>query len=75
MKVRDRELKKDVDVSCKDCPKYDCYWPRPHPGIFSQGRGYANTAEMQKRYGWICGTREVRGCSERPEPKKGNNED
>jgi hypothetical protein len=69
MKVRDKELKKDVDVSCKDCLKFECYWARPHPGIFKQGSGYTNTAEMQKRYGYICGTREVRGCPEKPKQK------
>lgn len=62
MKVRDKELRKDIDVSCKDCPKYKCYWPRSHPGVFNQGSGYSQAAEMEKKYGWICGTREVRGC-------------
>lgn len=48
MKVRDKKLKKDVDVKCKSCPTYKCYWPRSHPGVFNQGSGYTKTAEMQK---------------------------
>jgi hypothetical protein len=66
MKVKDKELKKDVDVRCKDCPGYECYWPRPHPGVFNQGVGYTQTAAMQKKYGYICGNREIRGCPENP---------
>lgn len=66
MKIRDKNLKKQVDVRCSDCPKFRCYWPRPHPGIFNQGSGYTNTAEMQNRHGWICGNREIRGCPDDP---------
>lgn len=66
MKIRDKDLNKDVDVSCKDCCKFKCYWPRPHPGVFNTGSGYSQTAEMFKKYGWICGNREVRGCPINP---------
>ena len=37
MKVRDKRLKKDVDVCDKDCPRRSCYWPREDPGVFTQG--------------------------------------
>lgn len=67
MKIKDKNINKQVEVRCADCHLYTCYWPRPHPGIFNQGAGYTKTAEMQKKYGWICGTREVRGC---PDVKK-----
>ncbi len=40
MKVKDKAIKKMVDVMCKECPTYQCYWPRPDPGVFTQGVGY-----------------------------------
>ena len=57
MKVRDKELKKDVNVYCKECLNRECYWPRPDPGVFNQGQGYKFRSND-----WICGTREIRGC-------------
>jgi hypothetical protein len=66
MKVRDKEIKKDVDVSRKDCQKYQCYWARPDPGIFTQGQGYRQSSVNR---GYICGTREIRGCPEIPKLK------
>lgn len=40
MKIRDKELKETVDVCDRNCLKKSCYWPRPNPGSFAQGRGY-----------------------------------
>lgn len=63
MKVRDKALKKDVDVARKECPCFQCYWPRPDPGVFSQGQGYRKAAYDR---GYICGTREIHGCPKHP---------
>jgi len=61
MLVRDKQCKKMVDVSRgKECLTYECYWPRPDPGVFTQGQGY-RTREGGSR-GWLCGTREAHGC-------------
>lgn len=60
MMVRDRKVGKQVDVADRDCPKRNCYWPRPDPGHFVQGRGYSQRPGCNR--GWLCGTREVRGC-------------
>ena len=60
MKIKDKELKVFVDVVDKDCLGRKCYWPRPDPGMFVQGRGYRQRAGGSA--GWLCGTREVRGC-------------
>jgi hypothetical protein len=59
MKVKDKELKGTVDVYEASCLKKECYWPRPDPGVFTQGRGY-----KKRTYdaGWLCGTRAARGC-------------
>ena len=61
MKVRDKILGVLVDVSRKDCPKRKCYWPRPDPGVFTQGVGY-RTRNPGKKTEWLCGTREIHGC-------------
>jgi len=37
MKVKDKASGQMVDVSEKDCPALECYWPRPDPGVFTQG--------------------------------------
>ena len=60
MKIKDKKLKKMVDVSAKDCLTKKCYWPRPDPGIFTQGQGY-RTRESGDA-GYLCGTREIHGC-------------
>jgi hypothetical protein len=60
MKVRDRELKVQVDVRDKECLGRTCYWPRPDPGVFSQGVGYRTRSGGSA--GWLCGNREIRGC-------------
>ena len=57
MLIRDRALKKKVDVCDKDCPNKKCYWPRLDPGSFTQGVGYKHRSNN-----WICGTREIKGC-------------
>jgi len=59
MMVRDKKLKVKVSVSGPDCLIRKCYWPRPDPGIFTQGRGY-RTRPGKKI--WLCGTREIHGC-------------
>ncbi len=63
MKVKDKALNKMIDVSQKDCPTFTCYWPRPDPGIFTQGQGYRKASVDR---GWICGNREIRGCPDCP---------
>jgi hypothetical protein len=57
MKIKDKHLKKMVDVSDKDCPTKECYWPRLDPGSFTQGIGYRHRSDD-----WLCGTREAHGC-------------
>ncbi len=59
MKIRDRNLKETVSVCDRSCPGKSCYWPRPDPGNFTQGRGYHNT---DRNRGWLRGTREAHGC-------------
>lgn len=63
MKIKDQNYKKEVEVLCKDCPDYKCYWPRSDPGVFNQGIWYR--ARVGK-VGWLCGTREAHGCPESP---------
>ncbi len=63
MLIKDKNVKVKVDVSDADCPKRSCYWPRPDPGVFTQGQGYRSRSGKQ---GWLCGNREIRGC---PIPK------
>ena len=57
MNIKDKHLKKMVDVSDKDCPKRECYWPRLDPGSFTQGVGYRHRSDD-----WLCGNREIHGC-------------
>ena len=57
MKVRDKELRVDVEVRAKECTTYYCYWPLRNPGVFVLGHGYRNA---KKDY--LCGTREIHGC-------------
>ncbi len=65
MEIKNKELKKMVNVSRKECPTFDCYWPRAHPGIFTQGQGYKSCdASIKGKY--ICGNREIRGCPDHP---------
>ena len=59
-KIKDKELNKIVDVYGKDCFKKPCYWPRPDPGVFTQGKGYSS--RKNGNGGWICGTRAIHGC-------------
>lgn len=62
MKVRDKKLRVSVDVKEANCVKdgRNCYWPRPDPGVFSQGQGYQTRGSGP--VGWLCGTREINGC-------------
>ena len=66
MKVHDKKIREDVDVCEKDCPTRTCYWPRPDPGIFTQGVGY-----RRRKPEWICGHRAIHGC---PDEYGGENE-
>jgi len=63
MLVKDKEYKKYVDVSDKECPKRHCYWPRSDSGIFVQGRGYRSRGGKESK-NYICGTRAISGCHE-----------
>jgi hypothetical protein len=69
MKVKDKKLKELVDVSSRECQNFTCYWPRPDPGIFTQGQGY-RTRNLGRKPDWICGTREIHGCPEHPKLKE-----
>jgi len=70
MKVKDRNLKVLVDVAEKGCQGFKCYWPRPDPGVFTQGSGYRSRDPSGKtKPGWLCGTREIRGCPDNPVPR------
>ena len=66
MKIKDKNLKKLVDVLDCDCPRRKCYWPRPDPGSFVQGKGYQHRSND-----WLCGTREIHGCPwPNPQPEE-----
>lgn len=62
MKVKDKKLKVMVEVCDKQCPNRSCYWARPDPGVFTQGQGYRQRESGGR--GYLCGTREIRGCPE-----------
>lgn len=66
MIVRDKKLKKNVNVSEKGCPTFQCYWPRLNPGSFVQGRGYRSYGDERDKE-WLCGTREVHNCPDCPQ--------
>jgi hypothetical protein len=59
MKIKDKTVGQLVNVCDKRCPERKCYWPRPDPGVFTQGVGYR---QRTVKVGWLCGTREVHGC-------------
>jgi hypothetical protein len=61
MKVKDNTTKELVDVLDRECLRRSCYWPRPDPGIFTQGVGY-RTRHPGRKTEWLCGSREARGC-------------
>lgn len=61
MKIKDKILKKDVDVCCKECPTRKCYWPSIDPGVFTQGQGYKSRGSKPSN-DYIFGTREIHGC-------------
>ena len=65
MIIKDKNLKKYVDVCEENCPKFKCYWPREDPGNFTQGKGYSFRSNN-----WLCGNREIRGCPDKPEIKE-----
>lgn len=62
MKLKDKKLKKLVDVKDKNCFEKKCYWARPDPGTFTQGQGYRFRSND-----WLCGNREIRGCPDSEE--------
>ena len=57
MKIRDKDLKRLVEMRDKDCLKRPCYWPRKDPGSYTQGIGYKHRSDE-----WLCGKREINGC-------------
>jgi len=61
MKVKDKELKIQVDVCDKDCPNRPCYWARSDSGVFTPGKGYKNRGSKPSN-DYICGTRAIHGC-------------
>jgi hypothetical protein len=70
MMVRDRQLKRLVDMVDKGCLKRTCYWPRQDPGSFSQGVGYRTRLNAKGGIDWLCGRREINGCPHpKPEPQ------
>ena len=68
-RVYDRKAKARVWVRDRDCLKLKCYWPRPDPGVFTQGVGYSTRKSGDA--GWLCGTREARGCPDTKEYRNG----
>lgn len=68
MKIKDREIGRMVDVACKECQKYKCYWPRRNPGSFTSGVGYKSYGDNRDNE-YLCGNREIRGCPDTPEFK------
>ena len=69
MKIKDKKLKKMVDVCDADCPNRKCYWARPDPGVFVQGRGYRQRGPKPST-DYICGQRAIHGCPDKYYPKK-----
>lgn len=67
-KIKDKALKRLVNVADTNCPELKCYWPREDPGVFNQGQGYKFRSND-----WLCGTREIRGCPECLVKKVGDN--
>jgi hypothetical protein len=61
MKIKDKKIGEEISVSCRECPTYACYWPRPDPGTFTQGQGYRHRSND-----WLCGNREIHGCPDQP---------
>ena len=70
MKILDKNTKARVEVRCAECLAYECYWPRPNPGSFVQGRGYQSYGDSRDRE-YSCGTRDIHGCPQTPKVKKG----
>lgn len=66
VEIKDKKLKKKVDVSYPECAQYACCWPRPNPGSFQQGVGYRSCGDSRDKQ-WVCGQRDARGC---PDQKK-----
>lgn len=67
MQVRDKQLKKNVDVSDKDCPKRWCYSPCEWKGTITPGVGYNYAPKSMWR--WTCLHRDNHGCPHpKPEP-------
>ncbi len=62
MRIRDKHLKQEISVCSRECIKRECYWPRPDPGIFVQGRGYRSRPGKTE---WLCGTRAIHGCPDK----------
>ncbi|MFQ5647581.1 MAG: hypothetical protein ACE5GM_11695 [bacterium] len=69
MKIRDKKLRKTVDVCDADCAGRTCYWPRQNPGSFVQGRGYRSYGDERDNQ-YLCGTRNAHGCPDKPKYKQ-----
>ena len=50
MKIKDKRLKKIINVSNKDCLSKKCYWPRMNPSLFQKGRGYRSFGDNRRYY-------------------------
>jgi len=46
LKIKDKRFGQMVNVYDRICPTLKCYWPR----------------QRSIKIGWLCGTREARGC-------------
>lgn len=64
MRLKDKNIGKHVLVLCRECIGFKCYWPRPDPGVFVQGKGYTVRPSNIKQ-DWVCGTREIQGCPDK----------
>ncbi len=64
MEIKDKKLKRVVDVLDAGCVVRKCYWPRQNPGSFQIGRGYRSYGDKRDTT-WLCGTRNAYGCPEK----------
>ena len=68
MNVKDKKLKKMVDVNRVECPELDCYNPCEWKGSITPGIGYSYAPKSQWHY--TCLTRDNHGCPTRREEIK-----
>ena len=70
MKIKDKNLKKMVDVNRAECSKLDCYNPCEWKGSITPGIGYSYAPKSQWCY--TCLTRDNHGCPLEPKLKQEN---